>query len=102
VFFYYKFIFIKEFIKHDEVNYQCCDARYFVFHFSLYMHNLVEETIWSMLAQESLKALDALRLLSLGGKICLIKRVFALCTIIILYIKSRPIDEYIMFLQTLN
>ena len=66
------------------------------------MHNLVEETIWPMLAQESLKALDALRLLSLGGKICLIKRVFVLCTIIILYIKSRPIDEYIMFLQTLN
>jgi len=31
-------------------------------------HNLVEETIWSMLAQESLKALGALRLLFLGEK----------------------------------
>jgi len=54
------------------------------------MQNLVEETIWPMLVQESLKALGALRLLSLGRKICLIERVFALCTILILYTKSRP------------
>ena len=32
------------------------------------MHNLVEETIWAMLAQESLKALGTLRLLSLEKK----------------------------------
>jgi len=81
---------LEKFIKHDEVNYQCCDVRYFVFHFSLYMHNLVEKTIWPILAQESLKALGALMFLSLGRKICLIKRVFALCTILILYTKSRP------------
>jgi hypothetical protein len=33
------------------------------------MQNLVGKTIWSMPAQENLKALDALRLFSLGGKI---------------------------------
>jgi hypothetical protein len=67
VFFYYKFILIEEFIKHDQVNYLYCDVRYFDLHFLLYMQNLVEKTIWPMLAQESLKALSALRLLSLDG-----------------------------------
>jgi len=37
------------------------------------VHNLVEETIWSMLVQESLKALGALMLLSLGEKNYLLK-----------------------------
>ena len=52
------------------------------------MQNLVEKTIWSMLAQESLKALCAFRLLSLGGKIYILRRVFVVCTILILYIES--------------
>jgi hypothetical protein len=49
------------------------------------MYNQVEETIWSILAQESLKTLGALRLLSLEGKIYLLRRVFEICTILILY-----------------
>lgn len=40
------------------------------------MQNLVEEIIWSMLAQKSLKALGTLRLFSLGEKIYLLRRVF--------------------------
>jgi hypothetical protein len=67
VFFYYKFILIEKFIKHDQVNYLYCDVRYLDFYFWLYMQNLVEKTIWPMFAQESLKALGALRLLSLEG-----------------------------------
>jgi hypothetical protein len=56
----------------------------------------VEKTIWLMLAQESLKALGAFRLLSLWGEIyLLIKQVFDVCIILILYIESRHIDEYI-------
>jgi len=39
----------------------------------IYVQNLVEETIWSMLVQESLKVLGALRLLSLGRKIYFFK-----------------------------
>ena len=37
------------------------------------MQNLVKETIWSMLAQESSKALGTLRLLSLGENIYLLR-----------------------------
>jgi hypothetical protein len=37
------------------------------------MQNLVEEIIWLMLAQESLKALGTLRLLSLGENIYLLR-----------------------------
>jgi hypothetical protein len=37
------------------------------------VQNLVEETIWSIHAQESLNALGALRLLSFGEKIYLLK-----------------------------
>ena len=64
----------------------------------IYIYNLVEETIWSMLAQESLKALGALRLLSLEGKIYIIRRVFEVCTILILYTKSRHIYGHKIFL----
>lgn len=39
------------------------------------MQNLVQESIWPMLAQESLKALGGLGLLSLSGKYIL-RRVF--------------------------
>ena len=35
VFFYYKFIFTSEFIKHDQVNYSCCDVRYLDLYFLL-------------------------------------------------------------------
>jgi len=59
------------------------------------MQNLVEETIWPMLAQESLKTLCALRLLSLEKKINLLKRVFEVCTILILYTRSKHIDGHI-------
>ena len=52
------------------------------------MQNLVEETIWPMLAQQSLKFLGALRLLSLGGEIYFLKRVFEVCINFILYIGS--------------
>ena len=34
----------------------------------IYMQNLMEKTIWSMLVPESLKVLGAYRLLFLGGK----------------------------------
>lgn len=46
---------------------------------SLYLiQNLGEDSIWPMLAQESLKALGGLGLLSLGGKY-LLRRVFEVC-----------------------
>jgi hypothetical protein len=35
VFFYYKFILIEKFIKHDQINYPCCDVRYLDLCFSL-------------------------------------------------------------------
>jgi hypothetical protein len=52
------------------------------FSFSGYMQNLVEESIWPMLAQESLKALGGLGLLSLAGKY-LLRRVFEVCIMLI-------------------
>ena len=39
--FYYKFILIEEFIKHDHVNYPCCDVRYLDLHFSLGYLNFI-------------------------------------------------------------
>jgi len=51
-----------------------------------------------MLAQESLKALGALRLLSLKGTIYIIRLVFEVCTILILYTKSRLIYGHKIFL----
>ena len=33
--FYYKLILIEKFIKHDQVNYLCCDVRYLYLYFSL-------------------------------------------------------------------
>lgn len=47
------------------------------------MQNLVEESIWPMLAQESLKALGGLGLLSLAGKY-LLRRVFEVRIVLIL------------------
>ena len=135
-------ILMEEFIKHDQVNYPCCNVRYpdlyfllgflnFIFclllmffpitlhngywvvlircvhkffdlHLRVFMlyvctrvQNLMEETIWSMYAQESLKVLGALRLLSLEEKNYLLKWVFEVRTILILYIGSKYIDEYI-------
>ena len=58
------------------------------------LQNLVEESIWPLLAQESLKALGGLGLLSLGGKY-LLRGVFEVCTILILYIRSRHTYGYI-------
>jgi hypothetical protein len=48
-----------------------------------------------MLTQENLKALVALRLFSLGAKIYLLRQVFEVCIILILYTGFRHIDEYI-------
>lgn len=48
---------------------------FLVLDFLIYLQNLVEESIWPMLAKESLKALAGLGLLSLGGKY-LLRRVF--------------------------
>jgi hypothetical protein len=59
------------------------------------MQTLVEETIWPMLAQQSLKFLGAFRLLSLGG-VYFLRRVFEVCTIFILYIGSKHIDGYMI------
>lgn len=58
--------------KHH-INYQLFMAFY---HFQ--MQNLVEGSIWPMLAKESLKALGGLGILSLGGKYVL-RRVFEVC-----------------------
>lgn len=46
----------------------------------LCIQNLAQESIWPTLAQESLKALGGLGLLSLGGKYIL-RRVFEVCNI---------------------
>jgi hypothetical protein len=35
VFFNYKFILIEKIIKHNKVNYLCCDIKYFYLHLSL-------------------------------------------------------------------
>jgi hypothetical protein len=35
VFFYYKFILIEKVIKHNKVNYLCCDVKYLYLHLSL-------------------------------------------------------------------
>jgi hypothetical protein len=35
MFFYYKFILKEKFIKHNMVNYLCCDVKYFDLHLSL-------------------------------------------------------------------
>jgi hypothetical protein len=61
-----------------------CDIYIYIY----ILQNLVEESIWPMLAQESLKALGGLGLLSLGGKY-LLRRVFEVCALLILYIRSR-------------
>jgi hypothetical protein len=44
------------------------------------MQNLVEEIIWPMLAQESLKALGDFRLLFSKEKLYLFKQGFEVCT----------------------
>ena len=49
--------------------------------FLFFLQNLVEESLWPMLAKESLKALGGLGLLSLGGKY-LLRRVFEVCLFI--------------------
>ena len=41
VFFYYKFIMTEEFIKHDQLNYPCCDVRYLDLYFSLDFLNFI-------------------------------------------------------------
>ena len=41
MFFYYKFILIEEFIKHNQINYPCCDVRYFDLYFSLGFLNVI-------------------------------------------------------------
>ena len=41
VFFYYKFILTKKFIKHDQVNYSFCNVRYLDLYFSLGFFNLI-------------------------------------------------------------
>jgi hypothetical protein len=138
--FYYKFILIEKFIKHDQVNYPCCDVRYFDLYFLLGFLNFIFVCYWwffyyftqwllgclircvhkffdlhigvfllyiyaesggeNYLANvwsKKLKALGALRLLSIWEKIYLLRQVFEVCTILILYIKSRHIDEYIKY-----
>lgn len=44
----------------------------------VHLQNLATESIWPMLAAESLKALGGLGLLSLGGKF-LLRRIFEVC-----------------------
>lgn len=59
----------------------CCLLTYNAIHWPctpLFLQNLVEESIWPMLAKESLKALGGLGLLSLAGKF-LLRRVFEVC-----------------------
>jgi hypothetical protein len=46
IFFYYKFILIEEFIKHNQVNYPCCDFRYLDLHFSLGFLNFIFVYYW--------------------------------------------------------
>jgi hypothetical protein len=50
------------------------------------MQNLVEETIYPMLAQENLKVLGAFRLLFSKEKNYLFKQIFEVYTILILYL----------------
>jgi hypothetical protein len=123
VFFYYKFILTWEFIKHDKVNYLCCDIRYLDLHFSLgclircmykffYLHVgvficvCVCVCVWRIwwrklfgqcLSKKSLKALGALRLFSFRKKNYLLRWVFKICIILILYIRSKQIDRYIKY-----
>jgi len=52
----------------------------------IYMQNLVEETIYPMLAQENLKVLGAFRLLFSKEKNYLFKQIFEVYTILILYL----------------
>jgi len=51
---------------------------YALFFFFSKFKNMSEESLWPMLAQESLKALGGLGLLSLGAKYIL-RRVFEVC-----------------------
>lgn len=53
------------------------------------------ESIWPMLAQESLKALGGLGLLSLGGKLIL-RRVFEVRAMLIFYSISKGCSEFIL------
>ncbi|XP_058102008.1 uncharacterized protein LOC131246134 isoform X6 [Magnolia sinica] len=48
--------------------YQSVQTKYGYNLFGHFLQNLVEESIWPMIATESLKALGGLGLLSLGGK----------------------------------
>jgi hypothetical protein len=41
VFFYFKFILIKEFIKYNQVSYPCCNVRYLDLYFSLGFLNFI-------------------------------------------------------------
>lgn len=54
-----------------------CHLRPFLISFST-LQNIIEDSIWPMLAKESLKALGGLGILSLGGKYIL-RRVFEVC-----------------------
>ncbi|XP_058102004.1 uncharacterized protein LOC131246134 isoform X2 [Magnolia sinica] len=55
---------------------------------SMTMKNLVEESIWPMIATESLKALGGLGLLSLGGKY-LLRCIFEVGIIFLIITQSR-------------
>jgi hypothetical protein len=53
VFFYYKFIFTEEFIKHNQVNYPCYNVRYLDLYFLLGFLNfiffIVDDFFYSLL-----------------------------------------------------
>jgi hypothetical protein len=63
----------------------------------LYMQNMVEEIIWPMLAQESLKALGDFRLLFSRENFFIFLNKGLKYVPFILYIGSRYIDEYIKY-----
>lgn len=62
------------------------------------VQNLAKESIWPMLAAESLKALGGLGLLSLGGKF-LLRRIFEVCIKLLITCK-RLFRIYYLMLKT--
>ena len=73
---------------------------FFVIYIYIYIYIYIEsdgENYLARVCSRKLKALGALKLLFIWRKIYLLKRVFEVCIILILYIKFKHIDEYIKY-----
>jgi len=102
VFFYYKFILIEKFIKHNEINYSCCDVRYLDLYFSLGFLNFIFVYCWWIVLLYICKKSNGGNYLATTRPrkfrgFYILKLIFEVCIILILNIRSRYIDGYIKY-----